>query len=88
MAVTGLPQKQPDHAVIMAKFAMECMGKIDDVTGNLVGKLGQGTEKLSLRMGLHSGPVTAGEHFANVHCSRWLLSVSSAILDFFRYFEG
>jgi class 3 adenylate cyclase len=32
VAVTGLPDPQPDHAVIMAKFASECMTKMNQLT--------------------------------------------------------
>eukprot|EP00934_Nitzschia_sp_Nitz4_P003941 Nitzschia sp. Nitz4//scaffold84_size84139//73565//74158//NITZ4_005211-RA/size84139-exonerate_protein2genome-gene-0.76-mRNA-1//-1//CDS//3329559072//3931//frame0 len=60
MAVTGLPNEQPDHAVRMAKFAMECQQKMEDITGELTVRLGEGTDSLALRTGLHSGEVTAG----------------------------
>lgn len=61
MAVTGLPEEQPGHALIMAKFAAECLAQVKTVAEDLKGTLGEGTEKLTLRIGLHSGPVTAGE---------------------------
>lgn len=60
MAVTGLPAPQEKHAIIMAKFAYECMYKVRVAFGNLAEKLGEDTDTLALRMGLHSGPVTAG----------------------------
>ena len=60
MAVTGLPDAQPDHALIMAKFAYDCNMKMHETTRRLMDKLGEGTEDLVLRIGLHSGPVTAG----------------------------
>jgi class 3 adenylate cyclase len=60
MAVTGLPQAQPDHALRMAKFAHDCMHKIDQVTAELSKTLGEGTDDLTLRAGMHSGEVTGG----------------------------
>jgi class 3 adenylate cyclase len=60
VAVTGLPDPQEDHAVIMAKFASECMYKMNDLTRSLEVSLGPETGGLSMRFGLHSGPVTAG----------------------------
>mmetsp|Transcript_5193 Transcript_5193/g.10983 ORF Transcript_5193/g.10983 Transcript_5193/m.10983 type:complete len:124 (-) Transcript_5193:52-423(-) len=60
VAVAGLPDPRPDHAIIMARFARECLNKIGDVTKQLEVRLGPDTGDLSLRIGLHSGPVTAG----------------------------
>ena len=60
VAVTGLPKPQQDHAVIMAKFARDCMFKMRQVIHELKDVLGAGTETLELRVGLHSGAVTAG----------------------------
>ena len=57
VAVTGLPDPQPDHAIIMAKFAMECRAKMREVTKKLVRTLGPETEDLQMRFGLNSGPV-------------------------------
>jgi class 3 adenylate cyclase len=57
---TGLPNPQPDHAVIMAKFAQDCMNKLDRVVERLSTSLGEGTDELALRTGMHSGEVTAG----------------------------
>jgi hypothetical protein len=58
--VTGLPDPQPDHAVRMAKFAKECMTKMVEVTKGLEVSLGPDTGDLCLRLGMNSGPVTAG----------------------------
>ena len=60
VAVTGLPDPQEDHAVRMAKFASECMKKMGEVVVKLKDTLGEDTTSLSFRVGLHSGPVTAG----------------------------
>jgi hypothetical protein len=58
VAVTGLPEPQSDHAVRMTKFAKECNTKMTEVTKKLDVRLGPDTSDLSLRIGLHSGPVT------------------------------
>ena len=60
VAVTGLPEPQPNHAVIMARFAWECLVKMGEVVSGLETTLGPDTGELSMRFGLHSGPVTAG----------------------------
>ena len=60
MAVAGLPTPQPNHARLMARFANDCLLQIRETTTRLADKLGGGTSDLSLRIGLHSGPVTAG----------------------------
>jgi class 3 adenylate cyclase len=60
VAVTGLPDPQPDHAVRIAKFSRECMIKMTELTKKLEVSLGPGTGDLCMRLGLHSGPVTAG----------------------------
>jgi class 3 adenylate cyclase len=60
VAVTGLPDPQEDHAVIMASFARSCIKKMQKLTKKLEATLGPGTADLAIRIGLHSGPVTAG----------------------------
>jgi class 3 adenylate cyclase len=60
VAVTGLPDPQPNHAVIMARFASECLIKMGEVTRKLEKTLGPDTADLDTRIGFHSGPVTAG----------------------------
>ena len=46
VAVTGLPEPQPNHAVIMARFAWDVANKIGEVTSDLEVTLGPGTGKL------------------------------------------
>ena len=61
VAVTGLPKPQSDHAVVMTRFARDCIQAItESVMPGLVDKLGLDTSDLTMRIGLHSGPVTAG----------------------------
>jgi Adenylate and Guanylate cyclase catalytic domain len=55
-----LPNPRKDHAIVMAKFAMDCMTIMNQVTERLVLELGPDTNTLKLRIGLHSGPVVAG----------------------------
>jgi hypothetical protein len=57
---TGLPQPRKDHAVAMVRFARDCMYKMWSLTKTLEANLGPDTGDLTFRMGLHSGPVTAG----------------------------
>ena len=58
--MTGLPTPQSNHALIMVKFAKEIRDKLQEVTQELVSELGEDTQKLAVRIGLHSGPATAG----------------------------
>lgn len=60
VAATGLPDPGPNHAVAMLRFANAFMTRIDDLTKALESTLGPGTADLSMRVGIHSGPVTAG----------------------------
>eukprot|EP00934_Nitzschia_sp_Nitz4_P001273 Nitzschia sp. Nitz4//scaffold289_size23394//2//2242//NITZ4_008474-RA/size23394-augustus-gene-0.42-mRNA-1//-1//CDS//3329545813//1273//frame0 len=60
VAVTGLPDPQDDHAIIMAKFARDCLVKMHEVTQALEVRLGPDTTDLSMRFGLNSGQVTGG----------------------------
>ncbi|CAB9496686.1 Receptor-type guanylate cyclase gcy [Seminavis robusta] len=60
VAVTGCPTPQPRHALIMARFAAECMGAMRSVVQSLYTELGPDTADLTMRFGINSGPVTAG----------------------------
>ncbi|KAL3925957.1 MAG: hypothetical protein SGILL_000058 [Bacillariaceae sp.] len=60
VAVTGLPEPQADHALIMSKFAKDCLQAMHDVTHALEVHLGPDTTELSMRFGLNSGQVTGG----------------------------
>jgi class 3 adenylate cyclase len=54
VAVTGLPDQQMDHAVRMARFARDCMTKVNSLTKMLEASLGPDTGELKMRFGLHS----------------------------------
>ena len=56
----GLPEPQDAHAVLMVKFAQDCLHSMVQVTRKLAERLGDDTSNLSLRVGLHSGAVTGG----------------------------
>ena len=60
VAVTGLPVAQPRHALQMVRFARDCLSQTTKVTRQLEGRLGPDTCNLEMRVGLHSGSVTAG----------------------------
>jgi len=60
VAVTGLPEPQKNHAVIMTRFAGECLTKMQELVQLLEPRLGPDTADLDMRFGLHSGQVTAG----------------------------
>ena len=53
VAVTGLPEPQEAHAVIMAKFARDCLQKMHEVTSALEVRLGPDTCDLAMRFGLN-----------------------------------
>lgn len=48
------------HALVAARFAFDCIHKMRDITRDLEVSLGPDTADLSIRIGLNSGPVTAG----------------------------
>jgi class 3 adenylate cyclase len=60
VAVTGLPVPQEDHHLRMVRFARHTLEKMSVLTRELEVSLGPDTTNLGFRIGLHSGPVTAG----------------------------
>lgn len=60
VAAAGVPMHQPDHAVRVVKFAYECLIHMHELTHELEAILGPSTSNLSIRIGVHSGPVIAG----------------------------
>jgi class 3 adenylate cyclase len=60
VGVCGLPDPRKQHAVVMARFALACLDKMDVTTQGLMTELGPETAELRLQVGLHSGPVVAG----------------------------
>lgn len=60
VAVCGLPTPQKDHAVVMTRFANECMDAMHSLVQEMEVTLGPGTGDLNMRIGLNSGATTAG----------------------------
>ncbi|GKY99162.1 hypothetical protein MPSEU_000871700 [Mayamaea pseudoterrestris] len=60
VAVTGVPEPQKEHAVIMCRFARDMMVSTRSLVKRLETTLGPDTGDLDMRVGIHSGPVTAG----------------------------
>jgi class 3 adenylate cyclase len=74
IAVTGLPEPQAAHASIMARFAWDCLIRMGEIAKELESTLGPDTGDLSMRFGLHSGPVTAGVLKGEVSINQWSTS--------------
>jgi len=60
VAVCGLPGPRKDHAVTMCRFARDCIDEHILAVKRMESILGPETADLRIRVGLHSGPVTAG----------------------------
>eukprot|EP00980_Cylindrotheca_fusiformis_P013632 scaffold3508_cov113-Cylindrotheca_fusiformis.AAC.12 len=60
VAAAGLPEPVDNHAVLACKFALDCLRKMRQSTVKLEVSLGPDTADLALRIGIHSGQVTAG----------------------------
>lgn len=57
--IQGIPDARDDHAVLMVRFAKEILCKFTRTARDLEVMLGPDTGDLSLRIGIHSGPVAA-----------------------------
>ena len=55
VAVTGLPEPQERHAVLMARFAQDCNDKMTELVQRLEVSLGPDTADLAMRFGMNSG---------------------------------
>eukprot|EP00980_Cylindrotheca_fusiformis_P002325 scaffold541_cov138-Cylindrotheca_fusiformis.AAC.8 len=60
VAVAGLPEPDKDHALAVCRFARDCIKAMKNTTLKLEVSLGPETSDLELRVGIHSGQVTAG----------------------------
>ncbi|CAB9524169.1 Receptor-type guanylate cyclase gcy [Seminavis robusta] len=60
VAVTGVPEPQKNHCLLMCRFAYEAMLSFVHLCKSLEVSLGPGTADLGLRVGIHSGSVIAG----------------------------
>lgn len=57
VAATGLPDPSKEHAIVMARFAFECLQRMTEVTRKLELTLGPATSDRAFHIGLNSGPV-------------------------------
>eukprot|EP00980_Cylindrotheca_fusiformis_P011777 scaffold2813_cov114-Cylindrotheca_fusiformis.AAC.3 len=60
VAAVGLPEPIDNHAVVACKFACDCLKKMYEMTRKMEVLLGPDTADLDMRIGIHSGQVTAG----------------------------
>ena len=60
VTATGVPKPQKDHAALMAKFSAKVMKKMRGFVKTEEVNFGPDTSDLTLRIALHSGPVTGG----------------------------
>jgi hypothetical protein len=60
VAAAGDPDPRRDHAVVMAKFAHDCLKRMHRITKKLEIQLGPSPADLKARVGLHSGSLTGG----------------------------
>jgi len=60
LAVCGLPEPCKKHALYVASFARDCLEKTSVLAHQLIPSLGPETGELTVRIGMHSGPITAG----------------------------
>ncbi|CAB9514142.1 Receptor-type guanylate cyclase gcy [Seminavis robusta] len=60
VAVAGLPEPRHDHVVAITRFATASIRSFGKVMQRMEVKLGPDCSDLQLRIGIHSGPVTAG----------------------------
>ena len=81
VAVTGLPDPQRDHALIMARFARDCRIRFKEITRTLELALGPDTGDLCMRFGMHSGPVRSES--AQASMADHTLSVYRSLLGFY-----
>ena len=66
VAACGLPEPQRDHATIVVKFAHNLVHNMNKVVKTLETTLGPDTADLGIRIGVHSGPVTAVSQIARI----------------------
>lgn len=60
VAATGIPKPRKNHALTMVRFARDILQEMKDTSSRLESTLGNDTGCLTLQIGIHSGPVTAG----------------------------
>lgn len=60
VAVAGLPEPRKDHFIAAGRLAGDIVIRMGVITKQLETELGPDTADLGIRVGMHSGPVTAG----------------------------
>lgn len=60
VAVTGIPSAQSDHALLLTNFANDLLKRFSKELEIVAPVLGFETLNLSMRIGIHSGPVISG----------------------------
>ena len=61
IATCGVPFPREDHAVVLAVYAERCRRRMNDAKHRLANDHGlEGVLDLTMRFGIHSGPITAG----------------------------
>ncbi|CAB9497986.1 Receptor-type guanylate cyclase gcy [Seminavis robusta] len=60
VAATGIPEPRRDHTAVMVRFGHDIISVMARVVKTLELSLGPDTSDLALRVGVHTGPVTAG----------------------------
>eukprot|EP00551_Chaetoceros_affinis_P012934 CAMPEP_0203674500 /NCGR_PEP_ID=MMETSP0090-20130426/16443_1 /ASSEMBLY_ACC=CAM_ASM_001088 /TAXON_ID=426623 /ORGANISM="Chaetoceros affinis, Strain CCMP159" /LENGTH=387 /DNA_ID=CAMNT_0050540395 /DNA_START=347 /DNA_END=1511 /DNA_ORIENTATION=- len=60
IAATGIPEYQEDHATLLALFAEKCRRKMNKIIQSSINEMGKSLNTVSMRFGIHSGPITAG----------------------------
>ena len=60
VAATGVPRHRADHAIAAARFAIDCSTRMERFARENEIVYGPDTSNLSLKIGIHSGPVTGG----------------------------
>jgi hypothetical protein len=73
-------EPRKDHAIAMTRFARDCMARMKVVVVKLEVPVGPGTADLSMRFGLHSGPVRRKVELSTVR-GYWLVSGVISILS-------
>ena len=60
-AACGVPVQQQDHCLRICRFARICLSTFQELSEVLSVKFGPDTSDLELRVGIHTGQVTAGK---------------------------
>jgi class 3 adenylate cyclase len=77
VAVTGLPKPQERHALLMARFAWDCLLKFEELTRELEKTLGPDTTDLGIRFGMHSGK----SQIWHVEAEKLPITTSTIVID-------